>query len=479
MSVVAARRRVLPLAPVGRVLETVAALVATTVSAVIASAHLLRGDVVEGDAMVHQYWMRRFADPALFTDALTAKLRGSERYPDGYQALFWLASHVADPIVFGEWLGVALMAAAGWLVFAIVREHTDWQPAAWIGGALFLGLQGHRFFGGFPRGFLHVVVLLTVLLALRRRERAAALVAAGGALFYPPAAFLAVGVLCVSALRWRDGRPGLDAQRARTAALAAGLGIGAIFVPQLLASGSFDVMSAAEARRYPEFGEHGDLHFFAASALDYLRQNRSGLDLRATGSLLLLAALALLLVRRSNLRRVRPEVLAMPVASLAAYGLAQALLFTLYLPHRYTYPLLAFCAIAVAVTLRPTWEALAPRPLSRVLLPAAPLPLAFLALSVFPLGPLRPPSAAAWWVWPLLAAPALAAPFIRDARTGALAAGSRSRSRWWRCPAACRRARAARARPRSATSPRCPRTPWWPATRPTSSASRCRRAAPW
>jgi hypothetical protein len=423
VSVVAARRRVLPLAPAGRALETAAALVATTAIAVLSSAHLLRGDVVEGDAMVHQYWMRRFADPALFTDALTAKLRGSERYPDGYQALFWLASHIADPIVFGEWLGVALMAAAGWLVFAIVREHTDWRPAAWIGAALFLGLQGHRFFGGFPRGFLHVVVLLTVLLALQRRERAAALVAGGGALFYPPAAFLAVGVLCVSALRWRDGRPGLDPWRARTAALAAGLGIAAIFVPQLLASGSFDVMSAAEARRYPEFGEHGDLHFFTASVVDYLRQNRSGFDLRATGSLLLLATVGLLLARRSNLRRLKPEVLAMPVASLAAYGLAQALLFTLYLPHRYTYPLLAFCAIAIAVTLRPTWQALADRPLARLLLLAAPLPLAFLALAVFPLGPLRPPSAAGWWVWPLLAAPALAAPFIRDAGTGALACG--------------------------------------------------------
>ena len=46
---------------------------------------------------------------------------------------------------------------------------------------------------------MHPVVLLTVLLALRDRQLAAALVAAAGALFYPPAALLAVGVLCVSA----------------------------------------------------------------------------------------------------------------------------------------------------------------------------------------------------------------------------------------------------------------------------------------
>jgi hypothetical protein len=423
VGLITVRRRGLPVALTARRLEGVAALALTTAMAVLFSAHLLRHDVVEGDALVHQYWMRRFSDPALFTDALTARLRGSERYPDGYQGLFWLASHVADPIAFGEWLGIALMAAAGVLVFAIVREHADWRPAAWLGAVLFLGLQGHRFFGGFPRAFLHVVVLLTVLLALRHRERAAAAVAAGGALFYPPAALLAVGVLCISALRWHDGRPALDPQRARTAALAAALAIAAIFIPHLLSGGSADVMSASEARRYPEFGEHGDLHFFTASLVDYLRQNRSGFDLRATGSLLLFAALGLLLVRRGNLRLLRPEVLALPVASLAAYALAQAVLFKLYLPHRYTYPLLAFCAIVVAVTLRPTWQSLPDRRLARAALVAALLPLAYAALTLFPLGPMRPASELAWWVWPALAAPALAAALVRDASTGALVCG--------------------------------------------------------
>ena len=114
----------------------------------------------------------------------------------------WLASQVANPIAFGEWLGVGLMALSGWLVFAIVREHTPWRPAAWIGAGLFLALfEIHRFYGGFPRAFVQPVVLLTVLLALRGHRLAAALCAAGGALFYPPAAVLAVGVLLVSAVR--------------------------------------------------------------------------------------------------------------------------------------------------------------------------------------------------------------------------------------------------------------------------------------
>jgi hypothetical protein len=421
MHVIAAPRRALRAGVSAGGLEAVAALALAAAIAVVASAHLLRPDVVEGDALVHQYWMRQFADPALFTDSLTASLRGSERYPDGYEGLFWLASHVADPVAFGEWLGIALMAAAGWLVFAIVREHTDRRPAAWIGAVLFLSLQGHRFFGGFPRGFLHVVVLATVLLALRGRERSAALAAGGGALFYPPASLLALGVLSLSALRRRDGRFRLNTSRLRTAALAGALAVAAVFLPQLLEGGSLDVMSASEARRYPEFGEHGDLHFFTASVLDYLRQNRSGFDLRATGSLLLLASAGLLVVRRGDLRPLRAEVLAMPAASLAAYALAQATLFRLYLPHRYTYPLLAFGAIAIALWLRPAWEGRPRR--QRFALALAPVPLAYVALTVLPLGPMRPLGELPLWVWPALAALVVSAALVRTAAAGALLTG--------------------------------------------------------
>ena len=298
--------------------------------------------------------MRQFADPRCSRDSLTAQLRGSERYPDGYQALFWLASQVADPVAFGEWLGIALMARGGQLVFAIVREHSDWRPAAWIGAVLFLALQGHRFFGGFPRGFLHVIVLATVLLALRAAR-------AGGRASWRRAARCSIRRLrcwrsaCCACRRCGGAAAASGSSRrgCGTAALAVGSPPARSSSRQLLAGGSLDVMSAGEARRYPEFGEHGDLHFFTASLLDYLRQNRSGFDLRATGSLLLLAAPALLLVRRANLRPLRAEVLAMPVAALAAYALAQAMLFRLYLPHRYTYPLLAFGAIAIAVHAAP------------------------------------------------------------------------------------------------------------------------------
>jgi Predicted membrane protein (DUF2079) len=373
--------------------ESLAALAACAVASVAISWRLLRPDVLSADALVHQYWMWQFRDPQLFTDGLTADLRESSRYPDGYEALFRLASQLTSPITFGEWLGVALMAVSGWLIFCIVREHTSWRPAPWIAAALFLALiDVHRFYGGFPRAFVHPVVLLTVLLALRRHHLRAALVAAAGALFYAPAALLAVGVLMFSALGWSDRRPRLDARRAAFAVVALVAAIAAIIGPALASGGAPRVLSADEARMFPEFGPHGTLRFFADSTVGYLRQNRSGFDLRTSGSILAVAALALLLVRPRNLRLIRPEVLALPVVSLVAYGVAQAVLFRLYLPHRYTYPLVAFFAIVVGITLHPTWTALWEQPRPRLRAFAAlclPVAVTGIAVYAFPLGPLE------------------------------------------------------------------------------------------
>jgi hypothetical protein len=388
----------------GDMTELLSALAACTAFAVVANWRLLHRSVVSADALVHQYWMWHWKDAGLFNDPLTAELRHSARYPDGYQALFWLASHVADPIFFGELVGVALMALSGVLVFLIVREHTAWRPAAWIGAALFLApVEIHRFFGGFPRGFVHPVVLLTVLLALRRRHVAAALVAASGALFYPPAALLAVGTLIVSAR--------LDRRRLALAGLALALTAAVVLLP----GGAPRVMTASEARAFMEFGEHGPLHFFVPSLLEYLRQNRSGFDLRTAGSIVAVAAIALLALRRT---RLRAEVWALPIVSLGAFAVSQAVLFRLYLPHRYTYPLLAFFAIAIAVSIRPAWESLGRRRLGALALLAAPAAVCAFAIFVFPLAPPEPRAGAA--AVALLAVPVVLALRPLGAAAGAL-----------------------------------------------------------
>ena len=287
-------------------------------------------------------------------------------------------------------------------------------------GAVPLAARIHRFAGGFPRAFVQPVVLLTMLLAMRRRDAAAAVVAGAGALFYPTAGVLAVGVLALSAVRgWR-----IDVRRAAFAAVAAVSLLTAVLVPRLQAGGAPQVMSAAEARAFPEFGPHGTLPFFVDSLLRYLSQNRSGFDLRLAGSILVVAGLALLVVRWRDVRGLAPEVLAMPVASLGGFALAQLVLFQLYLPHRYTYPLVAFFAIAVAVLLRPLCQAGGRRGLAWLAGPAA---VAAVTVFAFPLAPAPPRGAVTWIVAALAAGAAIAVALWRAPerlRTGAGAAAT-------------------------------------------------------
>ena len=339
------------------------------------------------DAFIHEFWMRRFQDPALFDDPLTEALLATGYSPPSFRLLYWLASHVVDPVFFGELLPLVLQPFAVWLVFRIVRDHVVWRPAAWTAAALFLvPWDIHRFSGGHPRAFAQPIVLLALFLLLRRRNLAAAVVPPVGLLLYPPAGVVALAIVLLAVVDRK--RPHLvNMERAPWAALSV-LGAAASLLLTRMLVGSQELLTAAEARRYPEFEPGGQMHFFASSTLDYLRQNYSGFNLGDSGSILAVAALFLLLVRLRNVTLLRWEVWCMPIASLVLFAAAHALLFRLYLPHRYTYSLLPFFCIAIGIVLRPTLEAWAGR--TRLsLLAAAGLPLAvvLVALTVFPLGP--------------------------------------------------------------------------------------------
>jgi hypothetical protein len=370
MAATTVRARTAPVALPSAVLEPLAALALCLLAAYLINRRLLQPNVFSDDAFVHQYWMWHWRDARLFNDPLTAELRDSARYPPGYVAMFWVVTHVTSPIVAGEWLGVALMGGSAWLVFLIARECTDWRPAGWIAAALFLSLLDiHRFQGGFPRAFVHPAVLLTVLLLLRDRAWLAALAAGLSALIYPPAAVLAVGVMVFCGRK----RPG-------PAALAVAVSLAAVLAPGRGGA----VLTAAQARHYPDFGAQGPLRFFVPSMWDYLRENRSGFDLRTAGWTLAIVALALLATRAVKLRR---EVAAMAIVAVAAWGLAQLVLFRLYLPHRYTYPLVAFFPIVVAVAVLPVWERFWRW---RFALLLAPVVAAAITLYLLPLGPTDP-----------------------------------------------------------------------------------------
>ena len=378
--------------------------------------HIITGRLTfQADARTHEYWLHRFRDGDLFRDPLTEALLDSGMIPHGFRAFYWLVSRVADPIQAAELLPLVLAPLSAWLVFRIVRDHTDWLPAAWLGAVLFLlPLDIHRFSGGLQRSFFQPIVLLAVFLLLRRRPLLAVLVPPVGVLFYPSAALVSLVVLLVWAFD-RNRRLLFDPGRAGLAAASAGAATLAVLVPRWVTGTSPDIVGADEARRVMDFTPKGKVPFFDDSTLTYFSQNLSGLNLRWSGSILVCAVLVLLAVRPRNALLLRREVWGLAIAGIGLFTLAHLVLFRLYVPQRYAAALLPFCAIAVAVMWKPTWESLAARlrrPWALVLAGiGGALAVGALALTVFPLGLRLWPSDAASFVgdraWIVAAALAL------------------------------------------------------------------------
>jgi hypothetical protein len=349
------------------------------------------------DTILLEYWMRRFQDPGLFQDPLTHALVQTGYVPLGSQAVYWLASNVVDPIRFGAWGAVVLAPLSAWLVFRIVREHTAWIPAAWLAAALFiLSWQNQRFSGTHPRAFAQPIVLLTVLLLMRGRARWAAAVPAAGALFYPPAALVALGILLLSAIGARGRRLTFERRTLVAAAASAAVLLLAYELPRIAGLSSGNLITESVARHYPEFGPNGQVPFFrgTGSILDELRANYSGFAVTLGGSILMVMTAVVLVMRPANCRLIRKEVWAMGAASLLLFGVSYAVLFHLYLPNRYTYPLIPFYCIVIAVSWYPLWNAYGEKlrwllPILAVGMPAA---VIWFAGSKFDLGPLLPPA---------------------------------------------------------------------------------------
>ncbi len=345
------------------------------------------------DTMLLEYWMRRFQDPGLFQDPLTHALVKTGYVPLGPQAVYWLASNVVDPVRLSAWGVLVLAPLSTWLVFRIVREHTAWIPAAWFAAALFvLSWQNQRFSGTHPRGFAQPIVLLTVYLLMRGRTRWAAAVPAVGALFYPPAALVALAVLFLTAIGARGRRLTVDRRTLIAAAASAAVVLLAYELPRIAGLSSGNLITESVARHYPEFGPNGQVPFFRDSVIKELRANYSGFAVTLGGSILMVMAAVVLLLRPANCRLIRKEVWAMGAASLILFGVSYAVLFHLYLPNRYTYPLIPFYCIVIAVSWYPLWNSYGKR--LRWLLPilAVGLPVAvvWFAGTKFDLGPLLP-----------------------------------------------------------------------------------------
>jgi hypothetical protein len=346
--------------------------------------------VYQTDALIHEFWMRRFQDGGLFHDPLTTVLVRSGYIPLGVQALYYGFSYLVDPVRLGAVGAVFVAPLSAWLVFRVVREHTDWRPAGWLGAALFLlPWNVQQFNGMHARAFGEPVVLLTLYLLLRRRLGWAALIPPVGTMLYPPAAAVSLIMVIVAAARslWSDRRS--PARRVAVAAGSAAATALATIAPALAGIQHSNLITESAARHYAEFSGRGQMQFFSKSFLQLMRGPYSGFDLDTSGCVLLVGCAAVLLVP-GNVRRVRAEVWVLAASCLGMFAASYGVLFRLYLPNRYVHSMIAFFCIVIAVCWRPTWTFIArwarswPALVAALALPAA---IVWLAARVIPLGP--------------------------------------------------------------------------------------------
>jgi hypothetical protein len=360
-----------------------AALALTTLFMARTMAPALNPDVIQDDARQHVFWIARLRDPELFPNDLIAEYYQAVA-PPAYSGLYWALSWGVDLLPASKLLPPVLGLLSALFTFLLACRLHPSQSGGFLAAVLLSWYvwQYDDLPSATPRAFLLPLLAAQLwALAAGRLALAVGLVTAA-ALFYPVGGALGLALLGVRLVGWQGWRPTLTRQRsAWVAFLAAGALVGVALVPSHLAVLPFGPgLSAAEARKMPDFGPNGRFPFFGGSPYVYwLASPRSGLDLRVSDGLFLkipvlfeYAGLAALLPLLRLVRRPLPGVLRLSrhgiillqllIASFGLFFLAHLLLFHLYVPSRYvkwSVPLVL--AVAGGLALGILIEALAAR----------------------------------------------------------------------------------------------------------------------
>ena len=323
--------------------------------------------VVQDDARQHVFWMQRFIDPELFpNDLITDYFQSVATL--GYIAFYKLGIFLGiEPLVFNKLLPLPLSLIVAGFSFAITMEIL---PVPLTGFLATVILQQNLWYAddltsGTPRAFLYPLLLAFIYYLLRRQLVACLIVIVLQVLFYPPTVLLSSGLLVVRLFYFQGGKIRISSQGKDYTFSGMGLAV-AFFVllPFAVIPSPFDpTVSLEQARNMPAFLPDGRTSFFSDDNFwKYWMGGRSGLfPNHVLVPLTLIFALflpfLLLLKRLPLVSTINPKIGILGqliVVSLGWFFLAHAVLFTLYLPSRYTQHsvriILAFSA-AIALTI--------------------------------------------------------------------------------------------------------------------------------
>lgn len=302
--------------------------------------------VVQDDARQHVFWMQRFLDPGAFPNDLIADYFQSVA-PAGYATLYRaMASLGLHPMLFNKLLPMGLGLITTGFAFNLTLQFLPIPAAGFVASVLLnqnLWLQDDLA-SGTARAFLYPIFLAFLYYLLRRSLIPMVLAIVLQGLFYPQFLLIMLGVLAVRLLDWTNGlRPVRDRQLWRLSLIGIGVAI-ALLLPYALESSVYGpTVTAAQARMMPEFGEDGRTVFFINDSWKFwLSSRRSGAFVWVMPLALAGVFLVPLMKRFPQwfplIQRVKNLELVLQVAtvSLGTFAAAHLLLFTLYLPSRYS-----------------------------------------------------------------------------------------------------------------------------------------------
>ncbi len=312
--------------------------------------------IVQDDARQHVFWMQRFVDPELFPNDLIADYFQSVA-TFGYTSLYKLGVFFGiDPLVFNKLLPLPLALIVAGFSFAISIQILPIPFTAFLSSTL---LQQNLWYAddlpsGTPRAFFYPLLLGLIYFLLRKNLVACLIFIILQALFYPPTVLLSAGLLVMKLISWQ-----------KNDYIFSGIGLlisVLVLLPYVLIPSPFDpTVSFEQARQIPAFFPDGRTSFFSDDNFwKYWLGGRSGLfpnHVFVPLTLIFAFFLPFLLPfkRLPVVANIKPEVGIigkLTIVSLGLFFLAHLILFTLYLPSRYTqHSIRIIFAFAAAITL--------------------------------------------------------------------------------------------------------------------------------
>ena len=319
-------------------------------------------DLVQDDARQHVFWMRRFIDPSLFPNDLIADYFQAVA-PAGYRLLYWIfAKGGIDPLLLSKILPAAIGLLIAYLTFELFLALMPKPRGAFFASVLLGQLVWLKddVISATPRAFVCPLFLAFMLFLVRGRVLACLLIVALQALVYPQAGFVALGVLALRLLKWRQRRFSFTTDRRDYILFVAAVCVfAAALLPFVSSTARFrPVITGEQARALPEFLKHGRSQFFVHGPTYWIDAPRSGLlpngDPPHIFALALAAPGCLIFARR----KFRAAILLQAgLAAVLMWAAAQLFLFKLHLPGRYSQWLFQILfAIGAAASIAVLWE---------------------------------------------------------------------------------------------------------------------------